>query len=472
MSKSKQLINDTIIYAIASFGTKFVSFLLLPLYTGYFTSQEYGKWDLITTTISLMMPFISFEILSAVYRWLLEESNVEKQKEIISTGFLYTIKNMSIFTFIFIIAIKLMHIPNGILMLAMINLSICSDFIQKCVRGCGYSKIFAMIGIAQTIINIITNLILIFLFKIRIETFFISSILSSITAIIIGWITLKFHKYISIEKYSKLLEKDFIKYSFPMIPGAINWWIMNVSDRYIISSVLGMSANGIYAVSNKMPAIVDMMTKIFNLAWQDNAIKGYKDTDRDLYYSNIFKYYLRFMITATTILIATNRIIMGILIDSSFGEAWKYTGILYIGAVFSAFSSFWGAGYHGSKQTSIILNTTMIGAGTNIIVNILLVKQIGLYAASISTIMGYIIMWLSRVFNKNKPFIIKVEIKDFIILTVFMVVVLCFSLIGDYKIDIITILSSIIIFGVYNKDIILKLFGKLQSKVSKKQGIY
>jgi len=464
MNKSKKLIRDTIIYTIALFGSKLVSFLLLPLYTSYFTSNEYGNWDLITTTVSLIMPFISFEVLSAVYRWLLETKDKEERKDIISTGFIYTIRNILIFNILVVIALNMFDISQGIVALIMINLSILSDFIQMCVRGCGYNKQFALIGVAQTIVTLLSNLFFILLLHTRLETFFYVSMLSSIVGIIVGWYTLKFHQYVSINKYSRKILKSFLKYSVPMIPAAINWWIMNASDRYIIALGLGASANGIYAVSNKLPTIISIVNSIFFMAWQDNAILGYKDKNRDIYYTNVFKYYFRLMATMCILLISSNRIMMRVIVNSQFIEAWKYTSLLYIGAIFSAFSSFWGAGYHGSKQTNVILKTTLIGAIVNILINSSFIKVIGMYSAAISTVMGFFTMWIMRIFNKNASFKIKVNKRDFIVLILLMILTLSCSYYESLLIDCILIFVAIVIFIIFNLDIIRRISELIKKK--------
>ena len=97
MNKNTKLIKDTVIYGIATLGPKAINVILLPVITNYFTTTEYGKWDLITTTISLILPYISFEILSAVYRWLLDKKGMYNRQQIISTGFFFTIRNIIVF---------------------------------------------------------------------------------------------------------------------------------------------------------------------------------------------------------------------------------------------------------------------------------------------------------------------------------------------------------------------------------------
>jgi len=57
--KYKYLGKNTLIFAISSFGTKFMSFFLVPLYTNLLTTEEYGTVDLITVSYThLTLPTI------------------------------------------------------------------------------------------------------------------------------------------------------------------------------------------------------------------------------------------------------------------------------------------------------------------------------------------------------------------------------------------------------------------------------
>jgi len=164
------------------------------------------------------------------------------------------------------------------------------------------------------------------------------------------------------------------------------------------------------------------------------------------------------------LLISSNRIMMRVIVNSQFIEAWKYTSLLYIGAIFSAFSSFWGAGYHGSKQTNVILKTTLIGAIVNILINSSFIKVIGMYSAAISTVMGFFTMWIMRIFNKNASFKIKVNKRDFIVLILLMILTLSCSYYESLLIDCILIFVAIVIFIIFNLDIIRRISELIKKK--------
>src|SRR5690625_2679319 len=147
MENGEKLLKDTILYGIANFSSSMLVFLMIPWYTYYFTTSEYGLWDLVVTTSTLLTPFITFELVAAVYRWLIEEKDEGKRKKIITTGFFVILQNLLIFNILGLIAINLISIPFGWQALLFINVSITSRFIQQCTRGLGYNILFASLSI-------------------------------------------------------------------------------------------------------------------------------------------------------------------------------------------------------------------------------------------------------------------------------------------------------------------------------------
>ena len=62
------------------------------------------------------------------------------------------------------------------------------------------------------------------------------------------------------------MKKEMVAYSVPMGLGNIGWWINNVSDRYIVTWICGLAANGVYSVAYKIPSLLSMFQQIFNQA--------------------------------------------------------------------------------------------------------------------------------------------------------------------------------------------------------------
>lgn len=143
-----------------------------------------------------------------------------------------------------------------------------------------------------------------------------------------------------------------------------------------------------------------------------------------------------------------------------------YVPFLYLGTVFQSFSSFYGVGYLRGKNTKNASTTSIYGAIVNIVINLVLIKFIGLQAAAISTFLGFLVMWLIREKQNREELGIKIDIYDFLmygIPALILCIVSCFS---NIILDIVLMTIGIIFFIIINKriiqQVIKKIFGKLK----------
>lgn len=69
--KYRELTVNTVLFAVSSFGARLVSFFLLPLYTSVLSTADYGTVDLMTSTVSLLVPVLTVNVQDAVLRFTL-----------------------------------------------------------------------------------------------------------------------------------------------------------------------------------------------------------------------------------------------------------------------------------------------------------------------------------------------------------------------------------------------------------------
>lgn len=74
-------------------------------------------------------------------------------------------------------------------------------------------------------------------------------------------------KFVSLKCIDKNTIRMLLKYSVPLIPNSLMWWIMSAGDKYIINYFLGDGANGLYSLSSKVPQIINMIYSLFIQAW-------------------------------------------------------------------------------------------------------------------------------------------------------------------------------------------------------------
>ena len=87
-SKYKYLIKNTGILTISNFSSKLMAFFLLPLYTSILSTREYGAYDIVATSLSVVVPVLTINIVTGVMRFCMDASY--EKAEVFSIGLKYT----------------------------------------------------------------------------------------------------------------------------------------------------------------------------------------------------------------------------------------------------------------------------------------------------------------------------------------------------------------------------------------------
>lgn len=414
MSMMQKLWQDTKLYSIAHFSTSLLAFLMLPIYTTYFSPAAYGTWDLFFTTMTLLIPLVSFELSAATYRWLLQTNEEKDQRIAISTGFFALLTHTGISIIIAIIVFLLVDFPFQVEALVLLLSMLSFSFMQQCVRGLQLNRLFAWMSVLQSFIMISFNLYFILYLHLDIVAFFYAHIIANIIVILISWRKSKFSTYLSYTARSRKVLRGFYTYAWPIIPATASWWIMTMSDRWFISGFLGVASNGIYAIALKIPAILLMINTVFSLAWKDNAIIYIQKAEKDEHYTIVFRRYVRILASVVILLILLAKPVIIIFLDAAYADAWKYSGILLVATLFHAFALFWSAGFHAAKRTKAIFYSSVIGAIVNIVGNLLLIPIWGLYGIATATMIAFFVTWIMRVRAANGIFRVKLPIGEMI----------------------------------------------------------
>ena len=161
MNKKKQLAKNTIIIFFGKVCTQLISFFLLPLYTGYLNTSQYGKVDLITTYVTLLVPLITLELEMSIFRWLVDSRGKEKDEEkLISNNFYILTIGLTIFTILYIIVTTFWHIEfRWLILIDIIVCTLSGNFLQV-ARGFGRTLDYSISCIITGVTTIISNIVL------------------------------------------------------------------------------------------------------------------------------------------------------------------------------------------------------------------------------------------------------------------------------------------------------------------------
>lgn len=404
MKELKYLAKNTGLLFIGQFGTKLLSFFLVPLYTYVLTTTEYGTFDLTTTTVSLLVPVFTLNICDSALRFPLD-SNIDRT-EIFSICLYHFFS--CIIGGIILISINYLggfiQIVNDypILFLTMFASTAINGIMNCFARGIDYVKDVAISGVICSVVIIFCNLLFLLPLHMGLYGFFLANILGIISQSVYLFIAIKGWRFIKWKHLNPRLHREMLDFSKPMILNNISWWVNSVSNRYIITWLNGIAANGIYSVSYKIPSIFMMFQNIFNQAWTLSAVQEFDKEDKNGFFSKLYSSYNVSMTILCSGLIILSRTIANLLYSNDFYSAWRYAPFLLISAVFGALSGYLGGIYTATKDTKAFAKTSIVGAVVNLVLTLLLVWQIAILGAAIASFISYGIVWAMRIWAVKK----------------------------------------------------------------------
>ena len=387
MSRGKELAKNTAILTFGKICTQFISFFLLPLYTAVLDTAEYGTYDLLITYSTLLLPLFNWQLDQGVFRFMLDvRDNVEGQKKIFSSVFAVNTAQSAVYVALIVIVSRFVNLYNvwflALYVVALIYLNLLLQF----ARGQGKNVVYAVAGFISASVTVVLNVITLVILKLGLDGLYISTITAYILAVLYLVIAVKPWRYLRIKEIKLSVLKSVCRYSLPLIPNNLAWWVVNVSDRLIVSHILGVGQNGIYTVANKFSNVFISFYNIFNL-------------------STLYKLFS----CACLGIVALMPFIFPIFINENYNEAYPQIPILMYAMLMRVIVGLYSCIYIAMKNTKKVAYTSAAAAVINIAVHLLLINKIGLYAASISTLVAFGSMAVIRYIDINKTVKMKIS---------------------------------------------------------------
>ena len=396
MNQKKQLLKNTVIIAVGKLSTQIISFLLLPLYTYKLSTGEYGIYDFLITLSIFFLPIITLLMEESMFRFLIDAEDLKSKKRIITATIAYTIFGTTIFTIIATIVMAIIKYEYAVAFILFIISNILLGLSNALSRGTGKINLYSLSNFILGGMTIILNILFIVTFKLGVNGLLWSNIIANTLTAIIMLAKLHLPQFISKKDLSKDTLISMIKYSVPLVPNNLSWVIISLSDRVMLTQMVGADANGIYAVANKFPNIVYTCYGFFSTAWKESAARILKEENKSQYYNSIYKDIKYFLKAIVIGLIAIMPFVFPLLVNKSYNDAYYYIPILIISIYYTNMSNFYGGIFSAYKDTKIMGTTTAFAAVLNVLINLIFIPKYGIYAATFSTIISNIIIYFYR----------------------------------------------------------------------------
>lgn len=402
MTAFKKLISNTFIIGLGTVGSKLLVFLLMPLYTAWLTTAEYGTAELISTTANLLIPVACLGITNGIFRFAAEKNSNKTEVFSSSIGLL----GIGIAAFLVLSPLLLLidfisaYFWLVILYVLLANLqAVCAQY----VRAVDNTKLFAVQGILNTALVILFNVLFLYVCDMGLVGYVLSVIAGNAATVLFLVAVAKLWRVFRPRAIRKAIMWELLRFSLPLVPTTICWLITDLSDRYMVTYFYNADVTGIYSAAYKIPTLVNIASGIFMQAWQFSAVAESSDEEgAKRFYSQVFRGFLSVIFIGSAGLILLSSLLTNLLLNSAYHGAAEFMPTLLCAVAMEAIVSFLATVYMVRKLSMHSFLTAIVGTIANIALNFLLIPTVGPLGAAYATMASYGVVLLLRVLDVRR----------------------------------------------------------------------
>ena len=385
------------LFAVGSVGSKLLQFFLVPFYTRVLTDAEFGTTDLLQAAVSLLLPVFTLTVYESVFRYAMEKEY--DRRSVFAAGAAVTLAGV-VFLCLCGAGVALFSQLEYVWLVAANAAAVAfRTLLSQYARAIGKTGLFTSDNLLLTACVLAFNIVFIAVCKWGVGGYMLGYIAANTVSC--GFLAVMLRNDISLRltRITRRLLKTLLLFSVPLIPNTICWWISNFTDRIMITSMVSINENGLYAAAHKLPSLLSVVVTVFFQAWQISANEEIGKQDTAEFYSEIFSQISACVFVLSSLLTLLCRPVTDVLLAEEFFPAWRYMPVLLLSMTFFSFAQFLGSIYSANKKTTMAFVTNFIAMVVNVAFNYILIKNMGTVGAGAATALSFLVLWIVRAVN-------------------------------------------------------------------------
>ena len=278
-NKYTRLAGNTMIFAISSFSSKLLTLIVQPFLTYAMRDvQSMGVSKLLSQCANLLIPLVSMGMSNAIIRFGLDKGNSKKQ--VFTNGLLTILLGYGVL----LLCWPLLSLAPGIgdygVFLCIYVLTSClRTLCTQFIRSRQLNRLVGIDGVLCTFATLMFYVLYLVVLDMGAEGYLLAIICGDVTSSLFLFCTGKLWRYIDFRFINRALWREMLRFSLPMIPAQISFWIINASDMFFVNAMCegyggrtGPEWSGLLSTGYFLPTILNTLGTIFYDAWQLSAV--------------------------------------------------------------------------------------------------------------------------------------------------------------------------------------------------------
>ena len=396
MNRNRKLLSNTGIIGVGTIASKLLVFLLMPLYTAWLSTGEYGAAEVITGLSNFLIPIAAVGVSTGIFRFAAEKE-VDKSA-VFSSSVALLLLGLGGFLALSPLLLLIDYCREYVwLVILYVFFADLQAVAAQYLRAIDRMALFAGQGILNTALTVLLNVVFLYIFDMGVVGYVLSVVIGNALTTLFMIVQARLWCVFRISKIQKRLMWELLCFSLPLIPTTVCWLITDLSDRAMVTYFWSEELTGIYSAAYKIPTVVNLVAGVFLQAWQFSAIfESDNEEECARFYSGVFSCFIAVITVGCAGLILLSRLLTMLLLNPSYWGASTYMPVLLCAVAGEAIVSFLASVYLVQKKSNHSFWTAFIGAVLNICLNLLLIPRIGPLGAAIATAASYLLVMVIR----------------------------------------------------------------------------
>ncbi|MFZ5517143.1 MAG: polysaccharide biosynthesis C-terminal domain-containing protein [Candidatus Zhuqueibacterota bacterium] len=401
-SQIKRTAKDFLIYLPAMVIPAIVGIILIRIFTSIFTPTEYGNYQLAFSAFGLIRVFSMAWLANCVTRFFLNQKNNGVQHIFFSTlGIASFVSAFGIATLSYLINIFFFKAKIADSLFSLVNLAIVASIFNTIFeifvlvyRAGLEAKKYSLYWILFSVGKPLLSIGLILLFDLRVSAIFWGFLIVPLVLDIIVLFELNFIRQFRIQNFSMPLLREFANFGIPITFSMFSFWILSLSDRFLIEYFRGSSEVGLYAVGYVISErILTFAYTVLMLAAYPIIIENWEqhgDQKTQTLITELTRYYFLLCMPIVTVLLVVPKPMLKIFSSATFIDGAKVLPFIAIGVFFNGLCQYVLKGFELHRKSGSIAKLALIAGVINISLNLIFIPKYGYYGAGLSMLLTYL----------------------------------------------------------------------------------
>lgn len=392
---SGQLIKNTMIYALGDITPKLLGLLVLPLMTEYLPPAQSGVVNYVTSIVTLLsiVSILSLNTYYLVYYHRQQDDQAKKE----------LLGSLVVFTLVYNLALTLLLLVFGKGLFGLMDQEI--DFYPFVALGVGTSfmQMFAIfpsalyrmeerpgllttLVVARSVLQVGFGLATVVWLGMGAKGVLWANFwVATVFAVVFGWITTRR----AILRINWGVVRQALRFSLPLLPGALAFYVVNLSDRILIGKYFDLTQLGLYTTAANVALMLNIVSYGAYKAFEPQFFKAYIEPDFASFFNRIRNGFLFVMLAGVMALGLFAREFFELFTANAYHEAYYYVPMILVGVLFNALSMLYGTVVAARGRTKAASGVMVVGAGVSVLLNIVLLPRLGVAAAALTSAVCY-----------------------------------------------------------------------------------